>query len=135
MQAPVQERTNKILKQIARTTLETHKPTALYRAMHSNSHSQLHDASFTHFRSNAVEHANDVTDAKNLTVLNLDNDSYVTSYDVQDEMYSRSDVILAVCIAIFFAFFCSILCFYCVFKVRKWRLDRSRAHRTETDNT
>ena len=131
MQAPLQERTNKIFEHIAHKTTEIHKPTALYRAMHFNSHSQLHDASFTHFRSNAVEHANDVTDAKNLTVLNLDNDSY----DVQDEMYSRSDVILAVCIAMFFAFFCSILFFYCVFKVRKWRLDRSRAHRTETDNT
>jgi hypothetical protein len=111
MQAPVQERTNKILKQIARTTLETHKPTALYRAMHSNSHSQLHNAIFTNFRSNAAEHhdADNVNNVKNLTILNADD-------DVQDQMYSRSDVILAVCIAIFFAFFAAFYAFIVYFK-------------------
>ena len=118
-------------------TQETHKLTALHKAMHSNydMHSNLrdglHNAIFANLRSNAAETADSVNNVKNLTT--IDGDAHVL-HDVQEEMYSRSDIILAVCIAMFFTFICSFLFFYCVFKVRKWRLERSRAHRAENAN-
>ena len=95
-----------------------------------NLQDKLLKAVSANLRSNAAETADNMKNVENLTVTSL----YDVNADVQEEMYSRSDVLLAVCIAMFFAFFCSILCFYCVFKVRKWRLERSRAHRTEHVN-
>lgn len=142
MQTQIQEPTNNFFKHIPHTTQETHKLTALYKAMHSNhvTHSDygmnsnlrdgLHNAIFANLRSNAAETADNVNNVENLTITSLND----VNADVQEEMYSRSDIILAVSITMFFAFICSFLFFYCVFKVRKWRLERSRAHRAENAN-
>jgi hypothetical protein len=127
--------TNNFFKHIPHTTHNLHKSTALHKAMHSNydMHSNLrdglHNAIFANLRSSnlTIIHGSDGSDGSVI--------GGAGSADVQEEMYSRSDIILAVSIAMFFAFICSILCFYCVFKVRKWRLERSRAHRAENENS
>ena len=97
MQTQIKQSTTNFFRHIPHTTQETHKLTALHKAMHFNSgtHSDygmnsnlrdgLHKAIFASLRSNATETADNMKNVENLTVTSLND----VNADVQEEMYSR----------------------------------------------